>query len=67
MTFDPGLSYYDSVKHLLQSHWAICNENFIKSFLELRENSPGNMTNMVTMPVHVKYFSLEPVDRLSEI
>ena len=56
LTFDPGLSQFDSFKHL-KSHWATYNQISCKALgtkgTKTCSNGPAHMTNMTTRPIYV--------------
>ena len=58
LTFNPGLSYYDTFKHILKSHWASCNQFHEEppeaEGMKICSNSPGPITSMVTTPIYGK-------------
>ena len=58
MTFDPGFSYFDDLKHLLKSLLANCNQISHRATRGLGNqnclNCPGHIIDMAAMPVYGK-------------
>ena len=58
LTFDPGLSWYDNLKHLLKSHWPIVTKSHLEppgaDGTKICSNRIVHMTNMATTPIYGK-------------
>ena len=54
LTFEPGLSYFDALEHLLKRHWANCNQFVYKASKgavnKILSKPSGYIISMAAMP-----------------